>query len=61
MPALVSLKVWPVYRVLEANGRVRANALEPKLSEEVALKIYENMVRLEAMDGIFYSAQRQVK
>lgn len=54
-------QVWPVYRVLDQDGSVRADAVEPDLSEELALKIYGNMIRLEAMDDIFYNAQRQVR
>lgn len=50
-----------MYRVLDADGSVRADAVEPDLSEELALKIYGNMIRLEAMDDIFYNAQRQVR
>lgn len=53
-------KVWPVYRVLDEDGSVRADAIEPKMSKDLALKIYGNMIRLEAMDDIFYNAQRQV-
>lgn len=49
-----------MYRVLDDDGQVRADATEPDLSPEIALKIYGNMVRLEAMDDIFYNAQRQV-
>ena len=52
--------MWPVYRVLDNDGSVRADAVEPELKPELAVKVYENMVRLEAMDDIFYSAQRQV-
>eukprot|EP00903_Cladosiphon_okamuranus_P018063 g16624.t1 len=53
------LPVWPVYRVLDQDGSVRADAVEPDVSKEFALKIYGNMIRLEAMDDIFYNAQRQ--
>lgn len=49
-----------MYRVLDEDGCVRSDAVEPELSSKVALKIYGNMVRLEAMDDIFYNAQRQV-
>lgn len=50
---------WPVYRVLEPDGRVRAGALEPQLDEATVKKMYKIMVRLQAMDTIFYNAQRQ--
>lgn len=49
-----------MYRVLDEDGSVRDDAVEPEMSKDVALKIYGNMVRLEAMDNIFYNAQRQV-
>ncbi|CAN0311937.1 unnamed protein product [Pylaiella littoralis] len=54
-----TLPVWPVYRVLDEDGSVRDDAVEPEMSKDVALKIYGNMIRLEAMDNIFYNAQRQ--
>lgn len=57
---LPPLKVWPVYRVLDEDGSVRADAVEPEISKDVALKVYGNMIRLETMDDIFYNAQRQV-
>lgn len=50
-----------MFRVLDDDGSVRADAVEPELSQEVALKMYGNMIRLEAMDDIFYNAQRQVR
>ena len=50
-----------MYRVLDQDGSVRSDAVEPDLSRELALKIYGNMIRLEAMDDIFYNAQRQVR
>lgn len=49
-----------MYRVMDDDGRVRQDAVEPELSREVALKMYGNMLRLEAMDDVFYNAQRQV-
>lgn len=57
----LNMQVWPVYRVLDDDGSVRADSEEPDLSQELALKIYGNMIRLEAMDDIFYNAQRQVQ
>ncbi|KAL4601287.1 hypothetical protein ACB092_11G261300 [Castanea dentata] len=38
------------YRVLDDNGQV---------SEEIAVKMYSDMVTLQTMDSIFYEAQRQ--
>lgn len=54
-------QIWPVYSVMESDGQVRADAVEPDLKQDVALKMYENMVRLETMDDIFYNAQRQAR
>ncbi|EWM25336.1 2-oxoisovalerate dehydrogenase alpha mitochondrial expressed [Nannochloropsis gaditana] len=51
--------VWPVYRVLETDGRVRSGALVPDLDQAVVRRMYHTMVRLQAMDTIFYNAQRQ--
>lgn len=39
---------------------MRPGALEPDLTSQLALDMYRNMIRLEAMDDIFYNAQRQV-
>ena len=50
---------WPVYRVLDTDGHVREGALEPQLAPETIIKLYTTMVRLQAMDTIFYNAQRQ--
>lgn len=50
-----------MYRILDDDGSVRNDAVEPELGSELALKIYRNMVRLEALDDIFYNAQRQVR
>lgn len=32
-----------------------------EIDEELALKMYETMVKLQTMDVIFYEAQRQVR
>lgn len=49
----------PVYRVLEPSGAVREGALEPQIEKEAARRMYGTMARLQAMDTIFYNAQRQ--
>lgn len=49
----------PVYRVLEPDGAVREGALEPQIEQAVAVQMYGTMARLQAMDQIFYNAQRQ--
>lgn len=81
---------WPVYRVLDTDGRVREGALEPQLDQATVRRMYGIMARLQvkqqiegswrvlffasshiqthrnlstpttqAMDTIFYNAQRQ--
>jgi hypothetical protein len=54
-----SIPVWPVYRVLDADGTLRAGASEPELDLATAVKMYQTMLKLRAMDLIFYNAQRQ--
>ncbi|PSC75990.1 2-oxoisovalerate dehydrogenase subunit alpha 2, mitochondrial-like [Micractinium conductrix] len=50
----------PCYRTLDASGREVPGAAVPHpLSREVAVKMYETMVRLQTADTIFYEAQRQ--
>jgi hypothetical protein len=54
-----SIPVWPVYRVLDADGTLRPGASEPELDPATAVKMYQTMLKLRAMDLIFYNAQRQ--
>lgn len=49
----------PCYRVLDDNGEIIIGSDYEQLSEEVAVKIYSNMVSLQMMDTVFYEAQRQ--
>ena len=56
--------IWPAYRLIDNHG-VPVDASKPKphealdLSSETLLEFYETMMRLRAMDQIFYDAQRQ--
>lgn len=45
------------YRVLNEDGRPCSEL--PEVSNELAVKMYTNMVTLQVMDTIFYEAQRQ--
>ncbi|KAK1413449.1 hypothetical protein QVD17_35222 [Tagetes erecta] len=47
------------YRVLNENGEVIVDSDSLKISKELAVKMYTNMVTLQVMDTIFYEAQRQ--
>ncbi|KAF2616310.1 hypothetical protein F2Q70_00007235 [Brassica cretica] len=49
----------PCYRVLDDNGQQLTNSRFVPVSEEVAVKMYSDMVTLQIMDNIFYEAQRQ--
>ncbi|KAJ0957461.1 putative 3-methyl-2-oxobutanoate dehydrogenase (2-methylpropanoyl-transferring) [Helianthus annuus] len=47
------------YRVLNENGQLLIDSDSLKISKEVAVKMYRDMVTLQVMDTIFYEAQRQ--
>ncbi|XP_012571983.1 2-oxoisovalerate dehydrogenase subunit alpha 2, mitochondrial [Cicer arietinum] len=49
----------PCYRVLDHNGEQIFGTDFVQVSEDVAVKMYSNMVTLQTMDNIFYEAQRQ--
>lgn len=44
---------------MDNDGRVRDGAVEPNLGQETSRHMYRIMARLQAMDQIFYNAQRQ--
>ncbi|XP_024983408.1 2-oxoisovalerate dehydrogenase subunit alpha 2, mitochondrial-like [Cynara cardunculus var. scolymus] len=49
----------PCYRVLDDSGQPIIDSDSLKISKELAVKMYSDMVTLEVMDTIFYEAQRQ--
>lgn len=49
----------PCYRVLDDNGEPILGTNFVQVSEDVAVKMYNDMVALQTMDTIFYEAQRQ--
>ncbi|KEH35602.1 2-oxoisovalerate dehydrogenase E1 component, alpha subunit [Medicago truncatula] len=49
----------PCYRVLDDNGEPIFGTDFVQVSEDFAVKMYNNMVALQTMDTIFYEAQRQ--
>ncbi|XP_012066122.1 2-oxoisovalerate dehydrogenase subunit alpha 1, mitochondrial isoform X2 [Jatropha curcas] len=49
----------PCYRLLDDDGELTENNDFDEVSEEVAVKMYREMVTLQMMDTIFYEAQRQ--
>ncbi len=49
------------YRTLDSTGGVIEDAQVPyEIDQQLALKMYNTMVQLQAADTIFYEAQRQV-
>ncbi|KAL3278443.1 hypothetical protein HHI36_013764 [Cryptolaemus montrouzieri] len=49
----------PVYRVLNQKSQIIDETHNPKLSEDVLLKMYRNMSFISVMDKILYESQRQ--
>ncbi|KAI3826821.1 hypothetical protein L1987_00877 [Smallanthus sonchifolius] len=47
------------YRVLNENGELIVDSDSLKISKELGVKMYKDMVTLQVMDTIFYEAQRQ--
>lgn len=50
----------PIYRVLDLEGRPIDPAYDAERhGEELLVRVYETMLTLSALDGVFYDAQRQ--
>jgi 2-oxoisovalerate dehydrogenase E1 component alpha subunit len=49
----------PTYRVTDVSGKWLNEAEDPKLSDELLLKVYGQMIQLNQMDEILYDIQRQ--
>jgi 2-oxoisovalerate dehydrogenase E1 component alpha subunit len=49
----------PCFRVMDEKGQIRPDAQDPNLSEELCVRMYTTMLRLQVMDNIFYDSQRQ--
>ncbi|XP_030465334.2 2-oxoisovalerate dehydrogenase subunit alpha 1, mitochondrial-like isoform X2 [Syzygium oleosum] len=54
-----SEKRVPCYRVLDDYGQPTEYDFSDQVNEELAVKMYTDMVTLQIMDAIFYEAQRQ--
>lgn len=50
---------FPIYRVLDREGRVFDKSQEPELCQEFVQKMFRDMVALNIMDKILYESQRQ--
>jgi len=51
--------IFQCYRVTDRFGKLVSPAYTPSASDELLVTMYQTMVRLNVMDGIFYDAQRQ--
>ncbi len=50
---------WPVFRLLNASGKLVEGVKEPELTEELSAKMYSSMVQIQVLDEIMNLAQRQ--
>ncbi|XP_069702519.1 2-oxoisovalerate dehydrogenase subunit alpha, mitochondrial isoform X2 [Periplaneta americana] len=50
---------FPVYRVMDRQGRVLSPSEEPQLEKDLVEKMYRTMILLNSMDTILYESQRQ--
>lgn len=50
---------FPVYRVMDEEGKVLKDGSAPSFSDDQLLSLYRNMRLLSVMDSILYDAQRQ--
>lgn len=56
----LDLEKWPVYRILGKDGKLLGDSQVPADLDQVKItEMYKGMVRVQAMDDIFYNAQRQ--
>ncbi|KAH7105414.1 branched-chain alpha-keto acid dehydrogenase E1-alpha subunit [Auriculariales sp. MPI-PUGE-AT-0066] len=51
----------PTYRVLDGDGSVLEDAVEPEIDRELGRRLYEQMSLLPALDNLLYNVQRQGK
>ncbi len=49
----------PVFRMMNPSGKMMEGVREPPITEELATKMYQYMMRIHYMDDILYNAQRQ--
>jgi len=51
--------IMPAYRVMDSTGRVIDPSQDPNVGQEMAVKMYQVMLKLNIMDSIMYDVQRQ--
>ena len=60
-PGFTHAPVIPCFRALDGRGNVVEGCeLKHEIGKDKALRMYETMILLQAVDTIFYEAQRQV-
>ena len=50
---------WPMYSVLDRNGRLLKGAVEPTIEKNKVIEMYNVMSRVQTLDDVFFNAQRQ--
>lgn len=50
---------WPLFRILDPNGHVVEDSEAPQMNKASLVHQYRIMCRIQALDDIFYNAQRQ--
>jgi len=56
-----ALEKWAVFRVMGSDGKLLpgADAIPAEMTQDKVVGMYKMMVRIQALDDIFYNAQRQ--
>jgi 2-oxoisovalerate dehydrogenase E1 component alpha subunit len=50
---------WPVFRVLNPDGKIVEGSQTPVINKLSLIQQYTIMCRVQALDDVFYNAQRQ--
>ena len=53
------LQRWPVFRVLNPDGKIVEGSQTPAINKLSLIQQYTIMCRVQALDDVFYNAQRQ--
>jgi hypothetical protein len=48
---------WPMFQVMDVNGRKIPESPEITIDKDTIFRMYRVMVRLQALDDVFYNAQ----
>ena len=53
------MEPYPVFRMINEDGSLRGNVDASSLDKDELMKMYTYMIRVQALDTVFYDAQRQ--